>query len=56
MARKGDEFTETVGTKKSIKHGRFTYKLRWHPVTKKLVWALPDNKSVKAPNEGDGQQ
>lgn len=56
MAREGAEFTEIVGTKKSNKHGRFTYKLRWHPLTKKLVWALSENKSVKVPKEGDGQQ
>jgi hypothetical protein len=49
IAREGDEFTEIVGTKKSQFYGKFTYKLRWHPMLKKLVWALPENKSVKAP-------
>ena len=49
MAREGDEFTEVVGTKKSSQFGRFTYKLRWHPLLKALVWALPQNKSVTDP-------
>ena len=49
MARAGDEFTEVVGTKSSRIHGRYCYKLRWHPMLKKLVWALPENKSVKLP-------
>lgn len=49
MARDGDEFTEVIGSKKSRLHGRFTYKLRWHPLLKALVWALPQNKSVTAP-------
>lgn len=49
MAREGNEFTEVVGPKKSRNHGKFTYKLRWHPLLKALVWALPQNKSVTAP-------
>ena len=49
MARAGDEFSEAVGTKSSRFHGRHCYKLRWHPMLKKLVWALPENKSVKLP-------
>lgn len=49
MARDGDEFTEIMGTKKSSHYGKFTYVLRWHPMLKSLVWALPQNKSVSAP-------
>jgi hypothetical protein len=49
MARAGDEFSEAVGTKSSRFHGRHCYKLRWHPMLKQLVWALPENKSVKLP-------
>ncbi|NWD57156.1 hypothetical protein HX878_20710 [Pseudomonas veronii] len=49
MAREGDEFTEVIGSKKSRLYGKFTYKLRWHPLLKALVWALPQNKSVTAP-------
>lgn len=49
MARAGDEFTEVVGSKSSRFHGRYIYKLRWHPMLKNLVWASPENKSVKRP-------
>ncbi|RMN06843.1 hypothetical protein ALQ65_200049 [Pseudomonas syringae pv. coriandricola] len=49
MARAGDEFTEVVGPKNSRFYGRHTYNLRWHPMLKKLVWALPENKSLKRP-------
>ncbi|PSL90769.1 hypothetical protein [Pseudomonas sp. R9.37] len=52
MARKGDEFTEEIGSKKSRFYGKFTYNLRWHPLLKALVWALPQNKSVTAPSDG----
>lgn len=49
MARIGDEFTESIGNGKSALKGRFTYFLRWHPVLKQHVWALPTNKSVSLP-------
>ncbi|MCF5403593.1 hypothetical protein GIV96_26935 [Pseudomonas syringae] len=52
MARPGDTFTEHIGTGKVIeKKGRFTYVLRWHPLIKSLVWALPENKSVHHPSK-----
>ncbi|KPW79407.1 hypothetical protein SAMN05216597_5682 [Pseudomonas cannabina] len=49
MARVGNEFTEVVGPKNSRYHGRYSYQLRWHPMLKKLVWALPENKSLRLP-------
>lgn len=49
MARIGDEFTEVIASKKSRLHGKYTYKLRWHPLLKALVWAVPENKSVVPP-------
>lgn len=49
MAREGVEFTEVIASKASSRHGNFTYKLGWHPLLKKLVWALPENKSVSTP-------
>lgn len=50
MARPGDEFTENIGSGKIIeKRGKYRYCLRWHPVLKVHVWALPENKSVKLP-------
>jgi hypothetical protein len=49
LAREGNEFTEVIATKKSRHHGAFTYVLRWQPLLKTLVWALPQNKSVSDP-------
>jgi hypothetical protein len=49
MAREGDEFRKVIGSKKSCLHGKFTYRLRWHPKLKRLVWALPENKNVSYP-------
>lgn len=49
MARVGDEFTEVISSKGSRLRGKYTYKLRWHPSLKALVWAVPENKSVTVP-------
>ncbi|RMN13959.1 hypothetical protein [Pseudomonas syringae group genomosp. 3] len=57
MARPGDEFTEIIGTGKIIeKRAKFKYLLRWHPVIKVLVWALPENKSVHYPSKENIQK
>lgn len=51
MARPGDKFTLEFGTGKVVeKRTRFNYVLRWHPLIKSLVWAVPENKSVRHPS------
>ncbi|MDP5168544.1 hypothetical protein [Pseudomonas syringae] len=50
MARPGKEFSLVFGTGKIIeKRAKIKYVLRWHPLVKSLVWALPENKSVRHP-------